>query len=68
MTIQLNGERVELEPGARVIDAVARSGAEPGARGVAVAVEGEVVPRGNWERTALREGQSVEVLAAILGG
>ena len=38
------------------------------ARGIAVAVDGEVVPRGEWERTALREGQTVEVLAAIQGG
>jgi thiazole synthase len=38
------------------------------ARGLAVALDGEVVPRGEWEGTALREGQSVEVLAAIQGG
>ena len=39
-----------------------------GGRGVAVALDGEVVPRGEWERTPLREGQAVEVLAAIQGG
>ena len=48
------------------------AGADPGAttdaRGVAVALDGEVVPRGEWEATVLREGQSVEVLAAIQGG
>jgi len=68
MTIRLNGEPVELEPGASVIDAVAHTGADGSARGVAVAVEGEVVPRGEWERTELREGQSVEVVGAIQGG
>jgi sulfur carrier protein len=68
MTIRLNGEPIELEPGARVIDAVSRAGANGSARGVAVAVEGEVVPRGEWERTELREGQSVEVVGAIQGG
>jgi sulfur carrier protein len=67
LTIELNGEHVDLGEGARVIDAVARSGAAD-ARGVAVAVEGEVVPRGDWERTVLRDGQSVEVVAAIQGG
>jgi sulfur carrier protein len=68
MTIRLNGEPVELEPGARVIDAIAHAGANESARGVAVAVEGEVVPRGEWERTELRDGQSVEVVGAIQGG
>jgi sulfur carrier protein len=68
LTIELNGEHVDLGEGARVIDAVARSGARADARGVAVAVEGEVVPRGDWERTVLRDGQSVEVVAAIQGG
>ena len=68
MTIELNGEAVELATGARVIDAVASAGARADARGVAVAVEGEVVPRSDWERTELRDGQSVEVVAAIQGG
>ncbi|MEO3974877.1 sulfur carrier protein ThiS [Streptomyces sp. CAU 1734] len=35
--------------------------------GVAVAVDGEVVPRGRWDR-ALREGAAVEVLTAVQGG
>jgi thiamine biosynthesis protein ThiS len=33
-----------------------------------VAVDAEVVPRSAWERTALSEGQRVEILAAIQGG
>jgi sulfur carrier protein len=68
MTIELNGERVEIASGARVGDAVARSGADPERRGVAVAVDGEVVPRSAWDRTELREGQRVEVVGAIQGG
>jgi thiazole synthase len=68
MRIELNGEPHELPPGATLEAAVRESGAGEGARGVAVALEGEVVPRGEWERTVLRDGQSVEVLAAIQGG
>ena len=68
MTIELNGEHVEVAAGARVGDAVARSGADPERRGVAVAVDGEVVPRSAWDETELREGQRVEVLGAIQGG
>ncbi len=68
MTIELNGEAIELATGARVIEAVARAGARTDVRGVAVAVEGEVVPRSDWERKELLDGQSVEVVAAIQGG
>jgi thiazole synthase len=67
MRIELNGEARELPEGAMLDLAVRESGAE-GARGVAVALDGEVVPRSEWERTPLREGQAVEVLAAIQGG
>jgi thiazole synthase len=68
MTVELNGSRVELPDGAKVATAIELSGAAPDGRGVAVAVDGEVVPRSEWEATSLRDGQSVEVLAAIQGG
>jgi thiamine biosynthesis protein ThiS len=68
MRIELNGEPRELAEGATLVDAVHESGAEQGGRGVAVALDGEVVPRGEWRSTALSEGHSVEVLAAIQGG
>ena len=68
MRIELNGEARELPADATLADAVRESGAAEEARGVAVALDGEVVPRAEWERTPLREGQSVEVLAAIQGG
>jgi len=38
------------------------------ARRVAVARNGEVVPRSAWARTQLEEGDAVEVLAATAGG
>jgi sulfur carrier protein len=37
-------------------------------RGVAVAVNGEVVPRSTWATAGLRDGDRVEVLAAAQGG
>jgi sulfur carrier protein len=66
--IELNGNAVELQAGASVADAVAATGAAPEQRGIAVAVDGEVVPRSEWEATAIREGQDVEVLQAVQGG
>jgi sulfur carrier protein len=68
MNVLLNGEARELCDGATVDDAVEASGAEPDGRGVAVAVDGEVVPRGQWSATELSEGQRVEVLQAVQGG
>ncbi len=68
MTVELNGRSVELPDGATVATAIELSGAAPEGRGVAVAVDGDVVPRSEWEATTLAEGQSVEVLAAIQGG
>ncbi len=45
MRVELNGSSRELADGATLADAVRESGAEPEARGVAVALDGEVVPR-----------------------
>lgn len=68
MTVSLNGEPVDLADGATVADAVARAGAGDAPRGIAVAVDGEVVPRAEWESRVLCEGEGVEVLRAIQGG
>lgn len=68
MKVLLNGELHELEDGANVSDAVAATGAEAEGRGVAAAVDGEVVPRGRWTSTQLEEGQRIEVLQAVQGG
>ena len=67
MRVEINGEVRELEGRPRLLDAVRATGANE-ERGLAVALDGEVVPRSEWEETELREGQSVEVLAAIQGG
>jgi thiazole synthase len=66
--VELNGEPRELPDGATVAVAVRDSGVGEEAPGIAVALDGGVVPRGEWERTPLREGQAVEILAAIQGG
>ncbi len=68
MRIELNGDPRELAAGATLADAVRASGADAEARGVAVALDGEVVPRAEWDSTPLAEGAGVEVLAAIQGG
>ena len=68
MKIELNGAGAIVPDGATVAAAIEAAGATRGPRGVAVAVDGEVVPPDEWETTSLAEGQSVEVVAAIQGG
>jgi sulfur carrier protein len=68
VNVTLNGRTYELREDATVADVVAASGAASVARGVAVALDGEVVPRSEGETTSVRGGQSVEVLQAVQGG
>jgi sulfur carrier protein len=68
MKVLLNGSETQLADGATVqaaLDALELPGA---GRGVAVAVDAEVVPRGQWDATELHDGARVEILRAIQGG
>ena len=67
MRILLNGEPRDLRDSATVADAVDASGAES-REGVAVAVNGEVVPRSRWTDRELAADEQVEVLQAVQGG
>jgi sulfur carrier protein len=68
MRILVNGETTELEDGATVQAALEALDLPASGRGVAVAVDAEVVPRGQWEGRELQEGARVEILRAIQGG
>ena len=68
MNVVVNGEPRQLPGGATVAGVIEMLDVAPGARGVAVAVDGEVIARSRWTATELREGSVVEVLAAIQGG
>ena len=68
MRVLLNGAETELADGATVqvaLDALDLPGA---GRGVAVAVDAEVVPHGRWDEHELHDGARIEVLRAIQGG
>jgi sulfur carrier protein len=68
MRVTVNGEAYELEEGALLPDAARRIGVEPEARGLAFAVDGEVITRDRVAELPLSEGQRVEIVAAIQGG
>ncbi|MEY2532180.1 MAG: sulfur carrier protein [bacterium] len=65
--IYVNGEPRE-GAGATIAELLADLGVEVRARGVAVAVDGEVVPRGEWNERRINEGERVEALSAMQGG
>lgn len=66
LAVTVNGEPWEVVPGTSVADVVAVVAPDP--RGLAVAVDREVVPRARWVDTVLVAGASVEVVAAAAGG
>ena len=65
--IFVNGEARE-RAGATVAELLADLGVETSARGVAVAVDGEVIPRAEWDARRVNEGERVEALSAMQGG
>ncbi len=66
MQVWINGRPGELADDARVPDALTLLGVPK--TGVAVAVDGAVVPRAAWPDTVLTDGARVEVLTAVQGG
>jgi sulfur carrier protein len=64
--VWINGKPGELADDARVPDALTLLGVPQ--TGVAVAVDGAVVPRAAWPDTVLTDGARVEVLTAVQGG
>jgi sulfur carrier protein len=63
--IELNGKPHELEAPVSVSDFLRLIGAKPQ---VAVAINGEVVRRADWESVEVAEGDVVEVVRAVGGG
>ena len=66
MNVVVNGETQELSTGTTVAGLVDTLGRSP--KGMAVAINEEVVPRSTWREVKLRPGDRVEVLSAAQGG
>lgn len=67
MNLVVNGASRTVREGASVADLVAELDLAGDGSGVAVAVNGEVVPRSEWI-TRLSERDRVEILTAVQGG
>lgn len=66
MKVWINGQETELAPGATVGDVLRARGLVGAA--VAVAVDGEVVPRSAHDARTLTDGARVELVRAVGGG
>ncbi len=66
MKLVLNGKAIETEPGVTVAAILSRLDLQGGR--VAVAVNGELSPRGEHARRLLQDGDTVEVIHAVAGG
>ena len=65
----LNGEERTIAPGTTVEVLVEQlAGGASGGRGMAVALDGVVVPHSAWDSTNLGAGASVEIVVAVQGG
>ena len=68
MTIEVNGKPADVAEGTTVAALLDTLDVPAEARGVAVAVDAEVVPRGEWPTRVVEDGSAVEVVTAVQGG
>ena len=66
LRLAVNGDDTVVPAGTTVASLLARLDVEP--RGVAVAVDGEVVTRRRWGERSLTDGERVEILSVAKGG
>jgi sulfur carrier protein len=66
--IRVNGEHEPLSEQTTLDALLAEKTADTARRGIAVALNGSVVPRAAWRETVLRAGDSVEIVRARQGG
>ena len=66
-TISVNGALQPLNH-LRLSDLLEESGVDDREGGVAVALNGEVVPRADWAQTSLKSDDKVEIVQIVRGG
>lgn len=67
LSLRVNGAP-RVVTGGGVTDLLRQLDIDPQAQGVAVAVNGAVVPRSCWSTHGLRDGDEVEIVGAVQGG
>ena len=67
MKVTINGTETDVDEGIMVADVVTRLAGSRRA-GIAISLNGEIVPKSRWADVVVGEGDRVEVLSAIGGG
>ena len=68
MIIHVNGQAREVTPPVLLHEVLDLPDGATARRGIAVAVNGQVVPRSQHANTELTEGARVEIVTAVQGG
>ena len=68
MTITLNGNPTKVAENITIKELLNQTEGIEDRKGVAVAVNDDVVPRAEWETRKIEEGARVEVIQAVQGG
>lgn len=65
--LRVNGEPAEMAA-TTIAELLAERGIDPGARFLAVALNGAVIRRAEWGAAPLAEGDAVEIVRPLQGG
>ncbi|RKU13529.1 thiamine biosynthesis protein ThiS [Candidatus Poribacteria bacterium] len=68
MKIKVNGETKEVSPGLTLRQLLLDLEIDPSRPGIAVAIDQEVIPRTQWEETAIQPESEIEIIRAAQGG
>jgi len=65
--VSVNGDLKPLS-GSTLIELLQENGVDGSKGGVAVALNGEVVPRADWAQTSMKPNDKVEIVHIVRGG
>ena len=68
MQITLNGDARNVSDGLTICDLLSEMGLGPSRKGIAVALDAEVVHRDEWATTRLAAGDRVDIIHVVQGG
>jgi len=67
MTISLNNQMLEVEAQTMLSNVVFQQLGE-NSKGIAVAINGQVIPKNSWQETAVNENDDILIIKATQGG
>ena len=68
IAIRLNGKSIEVNDADVVADLLRAFDMPVDGDGMAVAINGEVVPKREWPTRVVRDGDVIEIIRAVQGG